>query len=133
MEDYILWAECIKKYIIIPKGFIFDGASVPKILHSLLGPTGLLLLGACPHDFGYRYHGLIVADEDSCSITFKRYAKHQLDLVFQNLCQLESSVVTSAWLAEKAVQWFGDSSWDHNVPSVYEDFQNYMKVWCDIN
>ena len=30
---------------VIPKGFVFDGASVPKFLASWLSPTGVLLIG----------------------------------------------------------------------------------------
>lgn len=33
-----------KKYI-IPKGFEFDGASIPKFLHTFLSPIGVLLMG----------------------------------------------------------------------------------------
>ena len=41
--------------IIIPKGFVFDGASIPRLLWGLLSPTGLLLIPGLIHDFGYRY------------------------------------------------------------------------------
>ena len=44
---------------IIPKGFIFDGASVPKFLASWLSPVGVLLVGGLVHDYLYKYTVLL--------------------------------------------------------------------------
>ena len=44
---------------IIPKGFKFDGASVPKFLAQFLSPVGLLLIGGLIHDYGYKYETLL--------------------------------------------------------------------------
>jgi hypothetical protein len=41
--------------IVIPKGFICDGASIPRPLWALLSPTGLLLIPGLVHDFAYRF------------------------------------------------------------------------------
>lgn len=49
--------------IVIPAGFVHDGASIPKILWGILSPTGLLLIAALIHDFSYRYGYLWVVDE----------------------------------------------------------------------
>ena len=43
---------------VIPKGFQFDGASIPKFLHTWLSPTGVLLMGGLVHDYAYKYAGL---------------------------------------------------------------------------
>lgn len=40
---------------VIPKGFQFDGASIPKFLHTWLSPTGVLLMGGLVHDYAYKY------------------------------------------------------------------------------
>jgi len=48
------------KYV-IPKGFVFDGASVPKYFRSWLSPTGVLLLGGLCHDFLYKHEVLLLA------------------------------------------------------------------------
>ena len=45
---------------IIPKGFKFDGASVPKFLAQFLSPVGLLLIGGLIHDYGYKYETLLL-------------------------------------------------------------------------
>ena len=40
---------------VIPKGFQFDGASIPKFLRSFFSPVGVLLVGGLVHDFMYKY------------------------------------------------------------------------------
>ena len=44
---------------VIPKGFVFDGASVPKFFRSWLSPMGVLLMGGLVHDYGYKYKTLL--------------------------------------------------------------------------
>lgn len=46
------WDKTIR--IVIPKGFQFDGASIPRPLWGILHPSGLLLMPALVHDFAYR-------------------------------------------------------------------------------
>ena len=48
------------KYV-IPKGFVFDGASVPKYFRSYLSPMGVLLIGGLCHDFLYKHEVLLLA------------------------------------------------------------------------
>ena len=43
---------------VIPKGFVFDGASVPKFFRSWLSPMGVLLVGGLVHDYAYKYETL---------------------------------------------------------------------------
>tara|TARA_R100000734_G_C3312726_1_gene103840 strand:+ start:966 stop:1601 length:636 start_codon:yes stop_codon:yes gene_type:complete len=43
----------------IPAGFVFDGASIPKFLHTWLSPTGVLLMGGLVHDYAYKYETLL--------------------------------------------------------------------------
>jgi len=45
---------------IIPKGFIFDGASIPRIFWNMLSPSGYLFLAGLLHDFIYKYRFVYV-------------------------------------------------------------------------
>jgi hypothetical protein len=49
--------------IVVPSGFITDGASVPRWFWAIPGfsPYGVLLSGGLPHDMGYQY-GLLLAE-----------------------------------------------------------------------
>lgn len=47
--------------LIIPAGFVFNGASIPRLLWTLLGlaPHGVMDGPALPHDFLYQVQGVI--------------------------------------------------------------------------
>lgn len=53
------------RHFVIPAGFEFDGASIPKILWAIVSPVGLFLIPGLIHDFGYRYNGIFVLNEQS--------------------------------------------------------------------
>lgn len=42
-------------HIVVPKGFIFDGASIPRIFTAIYNPVGYLLVAAIIHDYCYQY------------------------------------------------------------------------------
>ena len=46
--------------IVIPQGFEFDGASVPRPFWFLLDPMGLLLIPGIIHDYAYRHRELLI-------------------------------------------------------------------------
>jgi hypothetical protein len=50
---------------VVPKGFVFDGASVPKFFRSWLSPMGVLLMGGLIHDYGYKYQTLLHASKNT--------------------------------------------------------------------
>ena len=65
---------------VIPKGFTFDGASVPKFLASFLSPVGVLLIGGLIHDYAYKYaalkpkndkHALLIVNQKEADIIFR--------------------------------------------------------------
>lgn len=75
-----------RPHIIIPKGFKFDGASIPRALWGILSPTGLLLIPGLIHDFGYRYDYLWALDEDGALYKYgKGKGQHFWDLLFRDV------------------------------------------------
>ena len=44
---------------VIPAGFQFDGASIPKFLRAFFSPVGVLLMGGLVHDYAYKYKTLL--------------------------------------------------------------------------
>ena len=56
-EDF----ECdlLGEKFVIPAGFKFDGASIPKFLHPFLSPVGVLLIGGLIHDYAYKFETLL--------------------------------------------------------------------------
>jgi len=68
------------KYV-IPKGMIFDGASVPKFFRSWLSPMGVLLIGGLVHDFGYKYSALLKGNKKSAEV----HNQKELDQIFRDI------------------------------------------------
>ena len=66
---------------IIPKGFKFDGASVPKFLAQFLSPVGLLLIGGLIHDYGYKYETLLRKNKTTNGIRSQK----RMDKTFRDI------------------------------------------------
>jgi len=67
---------------VIPKGFVFDGASVPKFLATWLSPTGVLLAGGLVHDYLYKYQTLLLKGKKKCEPAFTR---KEADKLFRDI------------------------------------------------
>lgn len=68
----------------IPAGFKFDGASVPKFFRSWLSPMGVLLIPGLVHDYGYKYSYLLTKyTTESYQIGFQHDQKF-FDTVFRD-------------------------------------------------
>ncbi len=112
-EHYIVWCELLQLWIFIPHGFRYDGASVPKFLNSVYEPTGMLFYGAAPHDFGYRFNGLLLVDPADGGVYFKNLSKSQLDNIFESMCRTESHLVIGSFIAKLGVMFGAGSVWRH--------------------
>ena len=79
-EDF--WFTLEGGNYMIPAGFQFDGASVPKFLATFLSPTGVLLIGGLVHDYGYKYATLL--HDDGTILGYKDQA--HWDRIFRDIC-----------------------------------------------
>lgn len=99
--------------IVIPKGFRFDGASIPKIFWAVLSPVGLLLIPGLLHDYGYRYNQLWKIGPDGSAEPYRKGAgKDFWDQLFRDVGKRINGmhlINFIAWLATKAG---GRASWD---------------------
>lgn len=129
--EYIIWCEYLKLYIYIPAHFVYDGASVPKALHSIYNPTGVLLMGACPHDFGYRYQGLLHVDEETGDLYFQSYTKDELDDIFKALCIWESGMAKASGTATFTLTLFGFTGWNENRKENRVLRRDHPEIYCD--
>lgn len=67
---------------VIPKGFEFDGASVPKFLATFLSPVGVLLMGGLVHDYAYKYEMLLRSDKRGTSNVL---TQKEADRIFRDI------------------------------------------------
>ena len=67
---------------VIPKGFVFDGASIPKFLHMFLSPVGVLLIGGLVHDYAYKYQTLLKSNKID---TIGNITQKRADEIFRDI------------------------------------------------
>jgi|GEM_PF-863009 len=108
--------------IIIPKGFKFDGASIPKIFWAILSPTGLLLIPGLLHDYGYKHNQIWELDPDNGIVPFKKDAgKDYWDQLFKDVGDEVNGVFLVNIIAWIAVALGGERAWNkhrrENVPA----------------
>ena len=66
---------------VIPKGFSFDGASIPKFLRTFFSPVGVLLIGGLVHDYMYKYTACKPSKKGSLLIVDQKKA----DQIFRDI------------------------------------------------
>jgi hypothetical protein len=97
--------------LVIPKGFIFDGASIPRIFWTFLHPTGLLLIPSMFHDFAYA-HDFLWQRLHGFRIKYKEGAgKGFWDLLFMHLGQQINGVHFVNLIAWSALTLGGWLAW----------------------
>lgn len=99
--------------IIIPKGFEFDGASIPKIFWAILSPTGLLLIPGLLHDYGYKHNQIWKLGPNDVIVPFKKEAgKDYWDQLFKDVGDKVNGVFLVNVIAWIAVAVGGDGAWN---------------------
>lgn len=92
----------------IPKGFQFDGASVPKFLATFLSPVGVLLMGGLVHDYGYKYATLMKSDGSNIGPRDQKY----MDGLFRDICIEVNGFYALNYLAYWALRLAGFVAWN---------------------
>ena len=106
VEDYYFWFNGC--HLFIPRGFIFDGASIPRVFWSILSPTGLLLIPGLFHDYGYRYDYLWEMLPEGPKKYMPAAGKAYWDKMFLQIGEEVNEVHFAngvAWLALKLCGW----------------------------
>lgn len=85
LEDYFTFVPSVNAWCFLPKNFIFDFASVPRPLTFMFEPAGFWAYPAGPHDFGYRFGGLMLSPGPHQEYSFIPLSRYQLDLVFKSM------------------------------------------------
>ena len=93
---------------VIPQGFEFDGASVPKFLAMWLSPTGVLLMGGLIHDYGYKYGTLLRSDRTNIGDKSQKW----MDTLFRDICIEQNGFKLLNYLAYWALRLGGFVAWN---------------------
>ena len=96
------------KYI-IPAGFKFDGASIPKFLHTFLSPVGVLLMGGLVHDYAYKYQTLLkINKKDTLGVISQKRA----DEMFRDINIEVNGFYLMNYLAYYSLRLGGFMAWN---------------------
>ena len=74
--------ELNDKKFVIPAGFKFDGASIPKFLHPFFSPVGVFLMGGLVHDYAYKYQTLLMKNKKD---TLGVISQKRADEIFRDI------------------------------------------------
>ena len=97
-----------KEYI-IPKGFQFDGASIPKFLRTFFSPVGVLLIGGLVHDYMYKYtHCKPVSAKGALLVVDQKKA----DQIFRDINIEVNGFYTMNYLAYWSLRIGGFVAWN---------------------
>lgn len=94
---------------VIPKGFVFDGASVPKFLASWLSPVGVLLVGGLVHDYAYKYEKLLKKNKKDTTHTL---TQKEADIIFRDINIEQNGFHLMNYLAYWALRLGGFVAWN---------------------
>lgn len=98
--------------VVIPKGFIFDGASIPKFFRTLLSPTGLLFIPGLLHDYAYKYNRLEGVKVNGNRYPYKQNAgKMVWDKMFREEATRVNGMAPINWAAWSGLFVGGHFSW----------------------
>ena len=95
---------------VIPKGFQFDGASVPKFLATFLSPVGVLLMGGLVHDYAYKYATLLKDTKKRPNIG--PMTQKDADILFRDICIEVNGFKVLNYLAYWSLRLAGFVAWN---------------------
>lgn len=98
-----------KEEYVIPAGFTFDGASIPKFLRSFFSPVGVLLMGGLVHDYGYKYATLLKKNKkETIGIKDQKW----MDKTFRDINIYVNGFYTMNYLSYWALRIGGFVAWN---------------------
>ena len=106
---------------VIPAGFQFDGASIPKFLRTFFSPVGVLLVGGLVHDYAYKYKTLLKANKKD---TMGELSQKRADEIFRDINIVVNGFYSMNYLAYWSlriggfVAWNGHRKRDSKIPEL---------------
>lgn len=95
----------------VPAGFVTDFASVPRLLWSVIAPTGRHSRAAVIHDFLYATKPPVSYQKDDVSVRMP-LARSQADSAFYWAMIGDEVPKARAWVMWAAVRLFGWKAWN---------------------
>ena len=94
---------------VIPAGFQFDGASIPKFLRTFFSPVGVLLIGGLVHDYAYKYKTLLKKNKKD---TMGELTQKRADEIFRDINVIVNGFYSMNRLAYWSLRIGGFVAWN---------------------
>ena len=94
---------------VIPAGFQFDGASIPKFLRAFFSPVGVLLVGGLVHDYAYKYTTLLEKNKKN---TMDKLTQKRADEIFRDININVNGFYVMNYLAYYSLRLGGFVAWN---------------------
>ena len=94
---------------VIPAGFQFDGASIPKFLRTFFSPVGVLMMGGLVHDYAYKYKTLLKKNKKD---TMGELTQKRADEIFRDINIIVNGFYTMNRLAYWSLRIGGFMAWN---------------------
>ena len=94
---------------VIPAGFQFDGASIPKFLRTFFSPVGVLLIGGLVHDYAYKYKTLLKKNKKD---TMGDITQKRADEIFRDINIIVNGFYSMNRLAYWSLRLGGFVAWN---------------------
>jgi hypothetical protein len=94
---------------VIPAGFTFDGASIPKFLRTFFSPVGVLLIGGLVHDYAYKYKTLLESNKKK---TMGELTQKKADEIFRDINIVVNGFYVMNYLAYYSLRLGGFVAWN---------------------
>ena len=113
-EDWLFSLPGDGRVYVIPRGFVFDGASIPRLFWWFLSPVGILLIPGLIHDWCYRFDCLLMFQQGRTYTVHVFAGKSYWDYLFRETTKEVNQVVVLQWIVWLAVKLGGSSAWKKN-------------------
>ena len=99
--------------ILIPRDFVFNGASIPRPFWAILSPVGLLLIPSLIHDYAYVHDKLIaISDSGEQSDYNNKAGRVFWDTLFRDTAFDVNGIAITSTVAWLGVRLFGWIAWN---------------------
>lgn len=114
VEDWVFFMPCGTP-IVIPRGFVMDGASTPKFIWGLLDPVGILLIQGIIHDYGYRYDYVWAINNENVLYKYhEKQGRKFWDKIFLEVGLYVNDMQVTGHLSWIMLRLFGWKAWNKN-------------------
>ncbi len=111
-QDYFTHLPVVEAWCFIPGNFVYDFASVPRPFTMFFQPSGPWGYPAGPHDFGYRFGGLLLSPGPDQPYEFFALSQYELDLIFLHAAHKANNLPRLNQAGYKALRVLGRFSYN---------------------